>query len=88
MIWNQVQAGVKKLRESACQDSGVVQQGLVKIQQEAVTANGRLHAFIATADASSVEESTKLATKVSRLEEILQSWYANLRLVLILTWKR
>ncbi|KAG0619180.1 hypothetical protein M758_4G122100 [Ceratodon purpureus] len=70
---NLVQARVKTLRENASQDSTVVQQGLVKIQQEAVTANGRLHAFIATADASSVEDSVKLATKISRIEEILLS---------------
>jgi kinesin family protein 11 len=77
---------VKKLRESASQDYTVVQQGLVKIQQEAVTANGRLHAFIATADASSAEDSAKLATKISQMEEIIQSWYVNLRFMLILTW--
>jgi len=71
---------VKKLRENAGQDSTVVQQGFGKIQLEAVSANGRLNAFIANADVSSVEDSAALAAKVSRMKEILQSWYMSLRL--------
>jgi kinesin family protein 11 len=74
-LWNQVQSRVKNLREIASQDAVVVQQGLEKIQQEAVTANGRLNAFIATADATSVEDSALLASKVSKMEDILVSWY-------------
>lgn len=70
---NLVQSRVKNLREIASQDALVVQQGLKKIQQEAVTANGRLNAFIATADATSVEDSALLASKVSKMEDILVS---------------
>jgi len=78
---NQVQTRVKKLREIASQDSAVVQQGFGKIQLEAVSANGRLNAFIANADVSSVEDSAALTAKVSRMEDILQSWYVILRLL-------
>lgn len=70
---NLVQTHVKKLREIANQDSTVVQQGFGKIKLEAVNANGRLNAFIANADVSSAEDSAALTTKVSRMEEILQS---------------
>lgn len=65
---------MKKLRENASQDSTLVQQGLGKIQLEAISTNGRLNSFIASADVSSVENSAALAVKVSRMEDILQSW--------------
>jgi len=78
---NQVQTRVKKLREIASQDSTVVQQGFKKIQLEAVSANGWLNAFITNTDISSVEDSTALTAKVSRMKEILQSWCVILRLL-------
>ncbi|KAG0629863.1 hypothetical protein M758_1G135000 [Ceratodon purpureus] len=70
---NLVQTRVKQLRDTASQDAIVVQRGLQKIQQEAVTANGRLNGFIAAADATSIEDSAMLVSKVSKMEEILQS---------------
>lgn len=70
----QIQTSVKKLRDKANQDATVVQQGLEKIQQEAVSANGHLATYIATADSSSIEDAALLNTKVSRMEETLQSW--------------
>ncbi|XP_024366790.1 kinesin-like protein KIN-5D [Physcomitrium patens] len=70
---NLIQTSVKKLRDKANQDATVVQQGLEKIQQEAVSANGHLATYIATADSSSIEDAALLNTKVSRMEETLQS---------------
>lgn len=83
-----MQSRVRKLRESASQDSIVVQQGLGKIQQEAVGANGRVNAFIVSADVTSLEDSAALDAKVSRMEEIRQSWYVNLRLFGYAGWNR
>lgn len=52
----------------------MAQEAVGKIQNEAVAANGMLDAFIATSDASSAQEAAVLATKVSRMEEILETW--------------
>lgn len=73
---------VKKLREVASQDSIEVQQGLEKMQQEAITANRHLNDFIATADTTAVENSATLASKVSKIEDILQFWYVIFQLYL------
>lgn len=77
---------MKNLRENAREDCGVVQRGLGKIEQEALSANGRLSGFIASADASSVEDSAALAAKVCRMEEILESWYVSLRIFSSAVW--
>lgn len=77
---------MKKLREKAREDCGVVQQGLGKLEQEALSANGKLNGFMATADASSVEDSAALTAKVCRMEEILDSWYVSLRILSSAVW--
>ncbi|XP_024369374.1 kinesin-like protein KIN-5A isoform X2 [Physcomitrium patens] len=70
---NLVHTRIKKLREVASQHAHRTKHGLEKIQQEAITANGKLNTFTATAGASSLEDATMFATSVSRMDEILQS---------------
>ncbi|XP_024393123.1 kinesin-like protein KIN-5D [Physcomitrium patens] len=70
---NLVRTRVHKLRDNWSQHAHVAQEAVGKIQKEAVAANGRLDAFIATSDASSAQEAAVLATKVSRMEEILET---------------